>query len=261
MLPFETPVVILAGGLGSRLGETTQRIPKPMVEVAGAPIMLRIMDNYASYGFKNFVILAGYKSDMIRSFIGGLHLRDVNLTYSTLNGEASTTSVFPVGNTRDWMVTVLDSGVDTNTGGRLLHAKPFLEHHENFFLTYGDALTDVDFGEELSFHCRHSKIGTVLGVLQQSKFGKLELNGERVIEFSEKPKSAGNLISGGFFIFNHGIFDYLTSKDSVLEEHPLRELTNDKQLMCFQHGGFWQCMDTPKEMTIMEEAIEAGHIK
>lgn len=251
------PVVILAGGRGTRLGSFEQQLPKPMVEVAGVPIILRIMDSYSEHGFNNFIILAGYKSELIKNFMKNLKFFGNNVQIDIVSDTVTCVPGFSTKKRENWNITILDSGVETQTGGRVLHAAPLLHQFENFFLTYGDALTDVNFNNELDFHIKHGKIGTVLGVSIKSKFGKLELDGSKVISFSEKPSIRGETISGGFFVFKREILDYIENAATILEGEPLSRISALNQLEVFQHESFWQCMDTPRELAILEETILA----
>lgn len=257
MMSRKPPVLILAGGLGSRLGDITQNIPKPMIELAGVPILVRIMESYAAQGFAEFVVLAGYKADVIKSYFANITNHQPNITFDLSSGFSTTPSGYPVAIPRGWNVTILDSGIETETGGRLLHATKFLESHEVFFLTYGDALCDVDFEAELKFHLSHGRIGTVLGVNPPSKFGLLEVDGTLVKSFSEKRKNPGELISGGFFIFNSGILAMIEGPHTVLEENPLRQLANASELEVYRHQGFWHCMDTPRELASLQAIVKS----
>ncbi len=249
------PVVILAGGRGTRLGSFEQQLPKPMVEVGGIPIILRIMDHYSNDGFNNFIILAGYKSELIKNFMRNLKFYGNDIEINLANETVSFVSGFPTRKRENWNITILDSGIETQTGGRILHAAPLLNKYENFFLTYGDALADVNFKNELDFHIKHGKIGTVLGVTVKSKFGKIEVEGSKVVSFSEKPSSRGETISGGFFVFKREILDFITDSKTVLEGDPLSKIASLDQLEVFRHESFWQCMDTPRELAILEEAV------
>jgi glucose-1-phosphate cytidylyltransferase len=251
------PVVILAGGRGTRLGSLEQQLPKPMVEVAGVPIILRIMDSYSKYGFSNFIILAGYKSEMIKNFMINLKYFGNNIEINMENESLLFPAGFKTKNREKWRITVLDSGIETETGGRILHAAPILKQHSDFFLTYGDALADVDFEKELDFHLSHAKIGTVLGVSIKSKFGKIETDGSKVLTFAEKTANKGEVISGGFFVFKKEILNYIDSSATILESEPLTRITSIDQLEAFHHQGFWQCMDTPRELAILEQAVLA----
>jgi glucose-1-phosphate cytidylyltransferase len=224
-------VAILAGGAGTRLAEETEVRPKPMVEIGGRPILWHILSIYARAGFREFLVACGYKGEKIHEYF-----RD---------------------EPTDWDVALVDTGVDTMTGGRVLRLRPFLGEG-TFLLTYGDGLADLDVRRLVAFHRAHTRLATVTAVRPPSRFGALNLEGDLVREFSEKPQAAEGWINGGFFAFEPGVFDYLAGDGTILEREPLERLAKDGELMAFRHTGFWQPMDTLREKRILEELWAAG---
>lgn len=234
--------VLLAGGLGSRLAEETVRIPKPMVEVAGRPIMLHVMDIYDAFGFSDFIVACGYKALSIKSFFQDLHLMTNDFTVGIGNGEMDLRPTRTV----DWRVSVVDTGLSTMTGGRIRRLRDWLGD-EPFMVTYSDGVGNVDIKSLVDFHKSHGKLATVTAVQPPARFGNLELDGSRVTEFTEKVQTHETWINGGFFVFDPGIFDYLTSDDEPLEKEPLTKIARDGQLMAYKHYGFWHPMDTVRD--------------
>jgi glucose-1-phosphate cytidylyltransferase len=220
-------VVILCGGLGTRLKEETEFKPKPMVEIGGKPILWHIMKIYAHYGFNDFILCLGYKGEKIKEYFSG--------DYSE----------------RNWRVNLVDTGEKAQTGSRIKKVEKYIDT-DAFMLTYGDGVTDIDIKKLLEFHKAEKRIGTVSGVHPSSRFGELICDKGKVVEFNEKPQTTSGYINGGFFIFNKDFFNYLDVKDECsLEKEPLEQLTNDGQLSVFTHEGFWQCMDTQRELDIL----------
>jgi len=246
-------VVILAGGLGTRLAEETDVIPKPMVEIGGKPILWHIMKHYAHYGFKEFLIALGYKSDIIKRYF---------LDYYTLNG--SMTIDFSNGNVEmqnkeceDWLLHLQDTGMQTNTGGRVKRLESRLKV-ETFMVTYGDGVCNVNLQDLLRFHNSHGRIATVTAVRPPARFGGLIFDGDLVSDFTEKPQIGEGWINGGFLVFEPGIFDYLEGDQSSLEGDALERLAKDHQLAAYKHDGFWQCMDTLRDKRLLERLWVEG---
>ena len=249
-------VVILAGGMGTRLREETEFKPKPMVEIGGKPIIWHIMNRYAEFGHTEFIVCVGYKGEVIKEWFSNLRLftSDVAMEF---NGK-STTSYLNDFTELNWKVTIANTGESTATGGRLFRIRKYL-NNETFLCTYGDGLANVDFSRALEFHKKHGKIATLTTVQPPSRFGvlDLEVNGA-VKKFREKPQTDG-WVNGGFFIFEPKIFDYL-DQDSVLEQEPLARLASDGELMAHQHSGFWKTMDTYREKIELETIWDSGKI-
>jgi len=245
--------VILAGGLGTRLAEETGTRPKPMVEIGGEPMLLHIMGIYAHHGFNEFVIAAGYKGEMIKGYFRDFFFRQSDLKVDLKDGSLELLN--PRG--RDWLISVIDTGTETMTGGRIGRVRPYLDE-ETFMVTYGDGLGDVDIKSLVAFHRAHGKLATVTSVRPQSRFGAMRLSDGAVREFSEKPHVGEGWINGGFFVFEPGVLDYLGGDEVVLEREPLERLAADGELMAFEHEGFWQPMDTLREKQILEDLWQSG---
>jgi len=246
-------VVILAGGRGTRLAEETTVRPKPMVEIGGKPILWHIMNIYAHYGFKDFLVACGYKGEMIKEYFHNyfIHHSDYVINLSDRSMKIVNPSRI------DWRIGVIDTGLDAMTGGRILALKRLIGD-ETFMATYGDSLGDVDIRSLVEFHRSHGKLATVTAVRPPARFGELVLDGDRVSQFSEKPQTGEGWINGGFFVFEQGIFDYLTGEQSVLEREPLERLAAEGQLMVFRHTGFWQPMDTLREKLYLDSLWNNG---
>lgn len=252
------PIFILAGGLGTRLSEETTQKPKPMVEIGDYPILLHIMRYYYHFGFNDFVICAGYRSWEIKKYFLDYQYRERDFAVDHRNELTDRPVDLGAPNSQEkWRVTVIDTGLESMTGARV--ARAFDKIHaerkfENFGLTYGDGLCDVDLSKEYDFHLKSGKIGTVLAVHPLARFGELEIDGKgNVIEFSEKPQSKQGLINGGFFFFKSKFREYLSDKaDTILEKAPLVNLARDKQLSYFVHEGFWHPMDTLRDKQHLE---------
>lgn len=241
-------VVILAGGLGTRLAEETEYRPKPMVEIGGYPILWHILRHYAHYGFNEFVVALGYKGEVIkRYFLDYRVLSSPSLTISLKNGEQTVTNA----DTEDWIVHLADTGQLTNTGGRVKRLETLL-HQEPFMLTYGDGVCNVNLKDVLQFHREHGRIATVTAVRPPARFGNLDLEGNLVRRFVEKSQTHEGWINGGFFVFEPSIFQYLANDQTVLESDALEQLACEGQLMAYRHDGFWQCMDTLRDKKYLE---------
>jgi len=237
-------VVILAGGFGSRISEETDIKPKPMIEIGEKPIIWHIMKNYSSYGFNEFIILLGYKGYVIKEFFSNyfLHQNDVTIDLKNNNMEVHQNESEP------WKITLLETGLNTMTGGRIKQAEAFIGD-DDFLLTYGDGLSDVNINELIEFHKNHKKCITMTAIQPEGRYGALDINNDsNLIEsFKEKPKGDGSWINGGFFVCNSKIFSYIKNNDTVFEQEPLINLAIDGQLMAFKHAGFWGSMDTLRD--------------
>ncbi|MGE0887481.1 MAG: glucose-1-phosphate cytidylyltransferase [Blastocatellales bacterium] len=246
-------VVILAGGRGTRLAEETTVRPKPMVEIGGKPILWHIMNIYAHYGFKDFLVACGYKGEMIKEYFHNyfIHHSDYVINLSDRSMKIVNPSRI------DWRIGVIDTGLDAMTGGRILALKRLIGD-ETFMATYGDSLGDVNVRSLVEFHRSHGKLATVTAVRPPARFGELVLDGDRVSQFSEKPQTGEGWINGGFFVFEPEIFDYFTGEQSVLEREPLERLVTEEQLMVFRHAGFWQPMDTLREKLYLDSLWNNG---
>jgi glucose-1-phosphate cytidylyltransferase len=253
--PRDVPVVILAGGRGTRLMEETQVIPKPMVTVGGKPILLHIMRYYAAFGFRRFIVCLGYKGHIIKDYFLNLDKHTANLVVR----RGSNRYVFEASGTRDWEISLVETGEHSLTGTRLQLAGDYIRS-PHFCLTYGDGLCDVDLGAELAFHLRHGCTGTVCAVHPPSRFGKLELaDGDLVTSFREKDHLIHDYINGGFFIFRSEFLNRLTpGENQSLESQPLEKLAQDGELRAFKHEGFWQCMDTLRDRETLEKIYDSG---
>lgn len=247
-------VVILCGGLGTRLSEETQVKPKPMVGIGGRPILWHIMKIYEHYGFNDFTLALGYKGEVIKDYFLNYHARLSDLTVNLKSGQVD----YSNPTAEDWRVSLIDTGATTLTGGRLLRLKHHLQSGSTFMLTYGDGVSDVNVTELLAFHRDHGKLATVTAVRPSARFGGLRLGEGRVLDFKEKPQSGEGWINGGFFVFESAVFDYLEGDATVLEQAPLETLAHDGQLMAFEHPGYWQCMDTIRDRDALQAACESG---
>lgn len=247
-------VLILAGGYGTRLSEETGIRPKPLVEIGGYPIIWHIMKSYAHFGFKEFVLLLGYKGHMIKSFFTELYQRENDFTLDTSNGAVS----FHSNRSENWKITFLDTGLDTMTGGRILRAKS-LVGNERFMLTYGDGVSDLNISELLRFHESNGKLATMTSIIPDGRFGRLEIKKDNTISrFVEKPTEE-NWINGGFFVCEPGIMSYLKHGDAtVFEKGPLENLATDNQLVAHKHHGFWRCMDSMSDKSRLEQLWQNG---
>ncbi len=236
-------VVILAGGYGTRLAEATDLVPKPMVEIGGRPILWHIMKIYSQYGFNDFIILLGYKGYLIKEYFANyyLHQNDIRFDFVTNTTELLSNSSEP------WKVTLLDTGADTMTGGRIKRAQKHIGN-ESFLLSYGDGVANVDLAKLVDFHREQNTIATLTAIQPEARFGNLNVGTHgRIRDFSEKPKTESGWINGGFFVLEPSIFNYLDGDDCILEQGPLQSLVSEDQLSAFHHHGFWQCMDTLRD--------------
>ena len=247
--------VILSGGLGTRLSEETQVRPKPMVEIGGLPILWHIMKIYSAYGHNEFVVALGYKAEMIKSyFLNFYHIRrdlSVNLASGGLD--------IHDGDHEDWVVHLIDTGIPTQTGGRLQRLRHLLKG-ETFMMTYGDGVADVDIAKVLDFHRCHGKLATMTAVRPPARFGVLEFDGDLVTRFEEKPQIGEGWINGGFFVLEPAVLDYIDGPETKFEYEPLERLARDGQLAAYRHDGFWQCMDTLRDVRLLESLWASGQV-
>jgi glucose-1-phosphate cytidylyltransferase len=246
-------VIVLAGGRGTRLAEETTARPKPMVEIGGKPILWHLMKVYASHGFKDFLVACGYMGEIIKEYFHNFYSYHSDFAVDLKNGSRQTLN----GNGTDWRVALIDTGLETMTGGRVLRLRGMIGP-EPFLVTYGDGLGNIDLRSLVAFHRSHGKLATVTAVRPPARFGSLTLDGHYVREFSEKPQTEEGWINGGFFVFEPAVFDLLRGDHTVLEHEPLRELAAQRQLMVFRHGGFWQPMDTLRERNLLESLWATG---
>jgi glucose-1-phosphate cytidylyltransferase len=246
--------VILAGGLGTRLSEETEVRPKPMIEIGGMPILWHVMKIYSAHGVTEFVICLGYKGYLIKEYFANyyLHSCDVTFDMSENKMEVHRSTAEP------WRVTLVDTGGATMTGGRLLRALSYVEDDDAFCFTYGDGLADIDVGGSIEFHRASGALATVTAVQPPGRFGALELKGDRVLGFHEKPRGDGGWINGGFFVLSPEVRNYLGDDATVWENEPLAGLARDGQLACYAHLGFWQAMDTLRDKRQLQELWEMG---
>jgi len=240
-------VVILAGGLGSRLAEETDDRPKPMVEIGGKPILWHIMMHYAHYNFRDFVIALGYKGEIIKKYMLDYCRLNRDLTVNTGTGRVKMSGC----HVEDWCVELIDTGINTQTGGRIRKLAPHI-NKETFMLTYGDGVSNVDLHKLLAFHRRHGKLATLTAVRPTARFGHMDMQGDQIVEFSEKPQTREGWINGAFFVLEPAVIDYIDRDDVHWEKGPLERLARDGQLMAYRHSEFWQCMDTLREKRFLE---------
>ena len=247
-------VGILAGGFGTRLSEYTDVRPKPMVEVGGRPLLWHIMKGYEAAGFVEFAIALGYRGDVIKDYFLHYHNRARDLTVELGSGRI----VVGEGDPEDWVVHLLDTGQDAMTGDRV---RQLLEYGDGrpMMLTYGDAVASVDLSELLAFHRAHGKLATVTAVRPPARFGELLMDGDHVTSFQEKPQAGEGWINGGFFVLEPKVLDYIGSSPSIFEREPLESLASDGQLVAFRHPGFWQCMDTQRDLRTLEDLWGTDH--
>jgi len=246
-------VIILAGGLGTRMSEVTNSLPKPMVTIGGKPILWHIMNSYSNYGFKDFYIAAGYKSEVIKTYF--LNYKSINSDFS-INLKTGATKFYE-SNDIEWNVTIVDTGLTSMTGGRVKRMKKFLDN-ETFLLTYGDGLVDIDINSLVSFHKKHKKMVTVSAVRPGARFGELDLNDYKVACFKEKPQINQGWINGGYFVCEPSFLDLIDNDQTILEKQPLENVAKMGELMAYKHNGFWQCMDTKRDKEVLENLWKNG---
>jgi glucose-1-phosphate cytidylyltransferase len=246
-------VVILAGGLGTRLSEETELRPKPMVDIGERPILWHIMKSYATQGFKEFFVALGYKGEVIKRYFLDYHGMSKSVTIDVATGRAS----FHESEVDDWKVHLMDTGLKTSTGGRVKRLQPWLEDG-TFMLTYGDGVSDVDMNQLLAFHRKHGKIATLTAVRPPARFGALNFDGDMVTEFMEKPQIGEGWINGGFMCLEPRIFAYMKDDDDSLEADVLTRLAADRELVAYRHDRFWQSMDTLRDVRLLESLWQSG---
>ena len=246
--------VILAGGLGTRISEETDLKPKPMIEIGGKPILWHIMKIYSTHGVNDFIICCGYKGYLIKEYFANyfLHMSDVTFNMRDNAMEVHDKRAEP------WNVTLVDTGEFSMTGGRLRRVAPYVQGDESFCFTYGDGVGDVDIQAALDFHKQHGKAATLTATYPPGRFGALDIHQGQVLNFKEKPKGDGAMINGGFFVLTPKVFDYLKDDSTVWEQDPLRNLAEDRELMAYEHHGFWQPMDTLRDKHLLEELWQSG---
>lgn len=247
-------VVILAGGLGTRLAEETEIKPKPMVEVGGHPVLWHIMKGYAHYGFNEFFVALGYRGEIIKRYFLDYHSLSGSMTINLSNGQ----TVMRESECEDWLVHLIDTGQLTMTGGRVKRLEPFLRD-ETFMVTYGDGVSNVNVRELVNFHRSHGRLATITAVHPPARYGELVFKEDMTTRFTEKPQTGEGWISGGFLVLEPQVLDYLTDDDSILERDALERLAEENQLVAYRHGGFWQCMDTLREKRMLESLWESGN--
>ena len=248
-------VILLAGGLGTRLSEYTETLPKPMVQIGGKPILWHIMKTYAHFGHKDFYVALGYKAEVIKEYF--LHYRTLNadFTVDLGTGVVNSHQLDEV----DWKVTLVNTGQNSMTGGRVKRMKPFIGN-ETCLLNYGDGLSNVDLDQLIKFHKSHGKLVTVTAVHPRARFGELEIKGKQVTSFQEKPQTRQGWINGGYFVIEPKFFELIEGDQTILEREPLEHTAQIGELMTYQHEGFWQCMDTKRDRDNLEKFWRSGKV-
>lgn len=249
--------VLLAGGYGTRISEESSAKPKPMIEIGGKPILWHIMKEYSYYGFNEFIICAGYKQHMIKKWFADYFLHNSDVTFDFTDGTEKT--IIHKQNCEPWRVTVVDTGLNTMTGGRIKRVRSYIGD-EPFLMTYGDGVCDVDIRKLVEFHRSHGKLATLTAVMLEEQKGILDVGGDNAVRsFREKNRSDGALINAGYMVLNPEIFNYIAGDETVFEKEPMERLANEGQLMSYMHKGFWQCMDTKREMDMLEKMLLTGN--
>jgi glucose-1-phosphate cytidylyltransferase len=241
--------IILAGGLGSRLSEETYFRPKPMIEIGGKPILWHIMKMYSYHGINDFIICCGYKGYVIKEYFANYFLHMSDVTFDMSNNQMKVHKK----DAEDWKITLIDTGEETQTGGRLKRLKNYLKNEQNFCFTYGDGVSDIDISKSIKFHIKHKKLVTITAVQTPGRYGSLVCDDNKVTEFIEKPKENDNFINGGFFILSNKVLDLIKDDNTSWEEGPLNYLAQKNEVMAFKHRGFWQCMDTVRDKNKLEQ--------
>ena len=246
--------VILAGGLGTRLSEETILKPKPMVEIGDKPLLWHIMKSYSAHGVHDFVICCGYKGYVIKEYFANYFLHTSDVTFDIKNNEMKV----HVRNAEPWRVTLVDTGDETLTGGRLKRVKQYIKDEESFCFTYGDGVSDVNISELIEFHKSHNKLATLTATQPPGRFGSLDLDGNKINSFQEKPQGDGAWVNGGFFVLSPKVIDYIEGDSIMWERKPMEILAKEGQLLAFRHHGFWQPMDTMRDKVLLEELWQSG---
>ncbi len=250
-------VVILCGGFGTRIRDTSDNVPKPMISIGRYPILYHIMKTYAHYGFNEFILCLGYKAEVIKEYFCNYEMmsNDFTIELGTKNIEIHSNH-----SESGWKITLVNTGLNAMTGARVKRIEKFVEE-DTFMLTYGDGVTDLNIQELLNFHKSHGKTGTIIGVTPPSRYGELSIHKDQVTSFMEKPRTQNNSINGGYFVFNRRFFNYVENNDScVLEREALEKLASDGELKVFQHKGFWQCMDTNRDYKYLNKMWGKGDV-
>lgn len=247
-------VVILAGGYGTRISEETEQKPKPMIEIGGKPIIWHIMKLYSYYGLKEFIICCGYKGHLIKEFFLNYSSYLSDFTIDLSSNSVQTHISFA----EDWKITLVDTGQNTMTGGRIARVKKYLKNEENFCMTYGDGVSNVNINKLIKFHISQNKIATLTAVKPEGRFGSIEISKNLITNFKEKKIENSSYVNGGFFILNKKIFKYLKSDQTIFEEEPVKTLARQNNLVAFKHNGFWQPMDTIRDKNLLERLWISG---
>ncbi len=247
-------VAILAGGYGSRLAEETEVKPKPMIEIGGRPILWHIMKHYSHFGHNDFVIALGYKGELIKKYMVDYSTLNSNLTVHLQTGEVTVNG----GKKPDWRIDLVDTGISTNTGGRIKRLASYLD--STFMLTWGDGVSDVNLDKLLAFHKSHGKLATLTAVRPPARYGHMVFEEDQIVNFVEKPQIGEGWINGAFFVLEPEVFEYIDGDDTQWEKEPLENLARDGQLMAYKHTSFWQCMDTLREKYILEKLWQSNNV-
>lgn len=247
-------VVLLAGGFGTRISEESMFKPKPMIEIGDMPILWHIMKGYSAQGFNEFIICAGYKQQVIKEWFANYFLHTSDITFDFSRGNEI---IVHNKKAEPWKVTVVDTGLNTMTGGRLKRVKEYIGN-ETFFMTYGDGVSNVNLDELLTFHKKHGKFATMTAIRPESRYGIIDFDGDKVLSFREKSEQDSGWINAGFMALEPAVLDYVKDDTIMFEREPMEKLANDEQLMCYKHEGFWQCMDTLRDKQKLEELWATG---
>ncbi len=248
--------VILAGGFGTRISEESHLKPKPLIEIGAKPILWHIMKIYSAHGINDFIICCGYKGNMIKEYFSNYFMYSSDVSFNFKENQMQ----FHKKRCEPWNVTLVDTGEDTMTGGRLLRISDYIKDEKYFCLTYGDGVGNINIAESIKFHKTHKKIATLTSTYPSGRFGALDIKGKTVLQFREKPRGDGAKINGGFFVLSPDILNYIEGDDVILEQFPLQQLAQEEQLMAFEHEGFWQPMDTVRDKNMLEQIWNSGQV-